>query len=807
MTMKMGLQRTSAMGLFRDGASASVGALALLLATSAAHAQQVKGAASEADTTSQDSTELEEIVVTANRRDEQSVLDVPQAVSAYSGATLDRYQVQTLQDLGKIDPSLVVLKANAAQQKLVIRGIASNVGQTAGLYLDEAPLLGGFNTNINSDGTPGVRLHDIDHVEVLKGPQGTLFGSGSMSGTVRVVQKLPSLSEFDGSLEGSYGGDVDGGHSLWDANVAMGGPVVQDKVGFRLVGWTEQDGGYIEKKVANNPTIQSDANDHHIYGVRATGLWQVSDPLSIQLTATYQDVRVNGPENVTGRVADVGLGLVPRPIGLDSKYVNYSYAAEKLRDRYQLYYAIGTYDLGFGKIITSITSGNKTVSDTEDTTAVSCQFQLCPPTFRPSAFISDQDYDYTTQELRFSSDFSGRFQVVGGVYAQQDKKRYFGHAVYVDPTSGVPLCEGFFDCRDRGLITQSTSGPAGIFGNYVIFLNSEKTRTRQYAYFAQADYKFLPNVTLTLGGRYFTAHILDAPKTGFFPLNDFVPFGPTTLDVKQNKFTYNVSLLWEATPNWSTYARVATGFRIGGVNVNAPNAAALGIPIPEQFEPDSLTNYEVGTKIYLLDHSVFLDASVYHLNWKDQQLAGNVSGLPFLLNAGLTKTNGGEVSANWTPTPGLRLGAAATYTDAKLKQDLPVEVQRSGNPGLSDDRVPSVPRWTFALRGEYEHALSGNLMAYLQGSASYRGSSFTDFRLQSPANLAAGFEKSYYERLPSYTLVDAKVGIRLDRWDVGLFVQNLTNEYAVLFQSESASRELIGTAPPRTIGLNVKTSF
>ncbi|MGH2447386.1 MAG: TonB-dependent receptor, partial [Chloroflexota bacterium] len=572
---------------------------------------------------------------------------MPESVDAFSESTLSNFGVHSLSDLNQIDPSFEVLSSGATQQRLVIRGIASTTTQTVGIYMDDVPLLGGYNGNTFGDGSPPVRLHDLDEAQVLKGPQGTLFGAGSMSGTLVLTTRRPNLNAWGGHVDASVAG-VEDGNPEYDGTYVLNAPIIKHVLAVRLVGWTEQGGGYIDKFTAGQLQGHPDSGNRQIHGWRATALWRPTDKLDVQFTALNQDADVDGPDYSTLRVGDIGLGYIPPPPHTDP-WVNYDYTADWTDTTYDLYYLRLSYDLGFGNLIATASDGEDSVSQDTDTTAAACAVGLCPPSSPPTAYFNDILYrDYTT-EIRFSSNFSGPFQIVAGVFTQQDRKTYYGSALRANPSTGMPTCDGYFDCVSTGQVQESTA--ISPYADDVIFLNSELLTTHQYAVYAQADYKILPKLTLTLGTRYFSANLNDAANTGYFPTPaSFTPFGAPSPEAHQSKPTYNVALLWQATPDWSVYGRVATGFRIGGVNTDSGEAAAAGLTLPTTYNPDWLTDYEVGTKIYLLNHRLYLDASAYHINWTNQQLEGLVAGtFAYQLNAGETKTDGGELAVTALP--------------------------------------------------------------------------------------------------------------------------------------------------------------
>src|SRR6266446_9317418 len=231
--------------VFRFAAYATVALVGVVSAGNRAY-----GAAAAAAATGPE--QLQEITVTATRRSE-TALEAPIAISAYSGQELATYGVQSLQDLNKLDASIQVTNFGSTQQQIVIRGISSSIAATTGLYLDESPLQGGFQNNFRGDGTPGLRLIDVERVEVLKGPQGTLFGSGSMDGTLRVISNKPELSRIGGSLT-AEAATVSNGNGYFDGNLVVNLPMISDTLAVRLVGWGEAGGGYVDQTI-NGRTI------------------------------------------------------------------------------------------------------------------------------------------------------------------------------------------------------------------------------------------------------------------------------------------------------------------------------------------------------------------------------------------------------------------------------------------------------------------------------------------------------------------------------------------------------------------------
>lgn len=723
----------------------------------------------------QDAEMVTEVVVTAARRGAVSVQDTPLAVTAFSGEQLAQKGVSTLQDLTKMDPSLNVQSYGAAQTKVVIRGIESNVGATTGVYLDETPLVGGLGGNILGDGKPGLRLHDVQQVEVLKGPQGTLFGSGSMSGTLRVLTRKPDLTEFGGTIAASAA-TVKGGDAFYDMNGTINVPIIQDKLGVRITGWSEEGGGFVDQTI--NGFTHENNNNSDVKGLRAVAQWLATDDLTITAIAAHQEVDVSGTQAWQQA---------------EGPYRTNSPTIEFYKDNYNLYALTGEYDLGFGTVVGSVSATNQRVLNPKDSTPTANGFGLPGSTL----FAATVDFQNVMSELRFSSKFDGPFQIVAGGFYENSQSTYQTNAISATST-GTALCYTFDECVGKGLHEPGRGNSVYEFG----------TRTKrgigQYALYAQADYEITETLKATLGIRYFEASIHDTVVNLQTVFPDYV-FGIITPPSvtgdsrgKNSDTSYNASILWEATSDISLYARAASGFRLGGVNTATSLAEQAGVIFPGTYKPDSLWNYEAGVKSYWFERTLYLDVALYHIDWTDQQLLAQAPGaFAYTINAGKTTVDGLEVNANYTPFRGLNLSGSMNFVNAKLAEDLPAEVLAAGTFGYDGDRVPLTPKFGATLQGEYEAPIHGELNGYVQGGMNYRGSSYTSFN----------DENEFNTKLRSYALFSAKIGIRKDNWDVSLFGDNLTNKAAYLGVVESPDGIRVFSPRPRTFGVRVSGSF
>lgn len=771
--------------------SALLGAAALnavsILACEPARASELRtdGAAQTATKKGDTATapaSVAEVIVTANRRS-ASVANVPVAVNVLSGKTLRDFKVESLRDIGKIDPSLSLQTFGAAQQNLIIRGVASTVGQTTGVYLDETPLLGGYNSNIRGDGTPGLRLHDIERIEVLKGPQGTLFGAMSMAGTLRAITNKPNLEEYGGSASADAAG-VKGGNAFYSGDAVFNAPLIKDRLAVRLVGWTEQGGGFIDWRGLTG--VKRNVNDVHLSGGRIITTLKVTDDFSVTGSYNHQRTRVDGTQAFLKSA-----GPYNAPFSTNEIY----------DDQYNVYSVTGDYKSPIGDFMAIVTHADKKTISPHDTSPTAASKHVN----YPASFVGDIDYSDTTGELRYVSHFSGPFQTVLGGYYQRDDSNYQGTTVLTGRDGKVP-CYTDADCQAKGLVNAG-SNLSGTLHNAVLYANSVDIKTKQYGIYGQADYRLLSNLTFTAGMRYMSATLHEV-SWGLQDISSACGWAQGCVTTPHQTFngggdqsqeTYNFAVLYKPTSNISLYARAASGFRLGGINTSHYAAAAYGDnSIPLQYKSDSLWNYEAGVKAYLFDRKLYLTTTLYHIDWSNQQLqAQTATAFTYTLNAGKTKTDGVELTAQVNPVAGLSVTGAVNYVNARLAHDLPTAIALTGNAGYKNDPIPFTPRWTGSLQSRYEFAGVGRITPYVQGGLTYRASTRSTFNSTD----------NFYTVLPSYVMLDLKAGARVDRFDISVYAENVTNKAAYMGVYNSLDGPKIYAGSPARYGLRLSASF
>lgn len=681
---------------------------------------------------------VDEVVVTATKR-AASLLEVPLAVTAISGDALTETGVLSIDGLTRLDPAFQVNAKAPGDTQIIMRGLQSAGASMVSVYMDEAVVTGDDFEGNGGRQLP-LQLYDVDRVEILKGPQGTLFGAGSMGGTVRVLTNQPDLRNYGFSM-GASGAGGSGVNPLYDVWGAANLPVISDELALRVVAWSDSGGGWIDRR--DNPRSLSNTNDEHISGGRAIGTWQALDDLKVTFTAVTQSTVVDD-----GSAYRMSLG----------PYLNGDVVQDYLDDQYKLYSVVGEYRLPLGTITASSSRTQRNTFDKTDVTPTAQGFLGLPGNYAGNEL---QNLAVWSSELRFASNFPGPFQLVSGVFYEQDRDtRSYSYAAATVGGFNSP-CTMYQDCVDSGNAAD------------VIAAISRRRDTDHYAIYAQGDYAITNALTFTAGARLYRAQLSWSDRQDQslrFSLSDPVQSAPRYTDYPdstQRNTSYNFSLDWRPVDQLALYARAASGFRLGGLT--SASTRALDPTVPLSYKSDALWNYELGAKWSGFEHKVSVDASVFRLNWSDMQVTrySSIGVGSYLGNAGKARVNGAELQATVRPLKGLSVSLGATFTDAKLTEDQPGVAQDDATAGRNGDPVPLVPRWTYTGLVRQEFPLLQRV-GYVQGSFNYRGAEATNFH--------AG---DYYIALPSYFLLDLAAGMTFDHWDAGIFVQNVTDRVAV----------------------------
>jgi iron complex outermembrane receptor protein len=753
-----------------------IGALALLAG----------GGVASAD----DARVMGEMTVTAQKRAE-ALAEIPMSISVIGGDTLERQQADNFQDLVSLVPGLSLNTSTRGVSRITLRGInTGGVASTVGVYVNDVPF-GSSSGLANGAVLSGdFDTFDMARIEVLRGPQGTLYGASSLGGVIKYVANEPSTEGFEGRVRGTVE-DVDGG-DLGYALTGMLNIPAGESFAIRASGFYRTDEGFVDS-IGNNPIpslqnpavnivdgsrVEENLNGLDTYGGRVSALFKPSEQFSLNLTALFQNI---DSENADLFEAD--------PINFDPLYgglVVSRYHPEFTDTEYRIYSATLDWDFG-GASLQSVTSYGEfeetfqrdysqlPAGPNGEILAQVLTFLFSDPTSAqpPLSAILNQvtATDKFTQELRLVSPENEKFEWLVGAY-------------YTDEDSGIDPQRIF--AVNAGTETEAPGVPA-------LAVASLLSTYQELAGFANATWHITPKVDLSFGGRY-SQNDQDASQV----LDGILVGGLTTFDdveSSETPFTYSISPRYEFSDATSVYARVATGFRPGGPNVLPPGAPP---GTPASYDSDELTSYEIGFKTSTAGGGFALDVAAYYLDWKDIQLFAIVNTVGVNANGGTATSQGVEFTAMANAGAGLSFSFTGAYTDAELTQDTDPVVG-----GLDGDPLPWVPDWSLGLGADYEWSVFADSTAYVGGQVSYTGNRTADFSNRDV--------NGKIREADAYTTVDLRAGIIREGWSIELYGKNLTDEEGIndilapgLYPNGAVG---IGVIRPRTYGVALGANF
>ena len=702
------------------------------------------------------------IIVTAQKR-EQLLIDVPQSITAVAGDALERQQATNFQDYLKLVPGLQLNQSTAGQGRLVLRGInTGGVATTVGVYMDETTF-GSSSGLVNGAILSGdFDTFDLERIEVLRGPQGTLYGASSLGGVLKFVTKKPNTEGFEararGSVETVKGGDVS----------YMGSAVVNaplgDTLAVRATGFYRDFGGFIDSIGTGGSDIEKNINDFRTYGGRISALFEPSDQFSIQVGAYFQNLESDASSSVESDPT-TSRTLYGRPT--QSQFV-----PEFTDVKYRVYNGVINYDFGFASLVSAT---SYSTLDQQFRVDLTPQFSgLIALIFnKPNNFLQQQQTRVKrfTQEVRLQSPESDSFEwLVGGYYSNEkgliDQAFNAVQPNTLTPVSGLPLL---------GVATSNST-------------------YREFAGFANATLHLGDRFDLTFGGRY-----SENKQTAGQVSDGALAGGPLTLPTTRSKedvVTYSVAPKFKLSDHFSIYGRVAKGFRPGGPNVLAPGAPAN----LRSYASDSLVSYELGVKAETPDRTFSIDAALYQIDWKDIQVFGVINNFGLNFNGGKAESKGFEFTATMRPTTGLAFSVNGAYTDAKLKDDTPAQVG-----GLAGDPLPFTPKYSIGANADYEWAVGENSTAFV-------GASIRSLSKQTATyNLAFRTANGRQRSLPAYEVVDLRAGVDFGKFSLEAYVKNLTDSDGKTSFEAPGNSPLgaagTGVIRPRTLGLTLTAGF
>ncbi len=723
---------------------------------------------------------IADVVVTANRRAERA-REVAGSVSAISGDDLTRRQQVRIQDLQGTVPGLSLEETDKTRVRVVLRGLNSgSAGATVGTVVDDVPVNSASSLNNGSLVTPNPDTYDLQRIEVLRGPQGTLYGATAEGGLIKYITNLPDLQTYSGSIEGGLSGLTAGGIG-GTTRAYVNIPVVQGKVAVRLSGTNEYLPGYIDNSLRG----KTNANSGQQTSWRAQVLAKPDDRLTVRVFASRQTIFSNASNQllVQGAAANplqtAGQENILSPLQRNTRLPTNSQLETSLS------YGQVDYNLGSANL-TSLTSYgynklkfNDDISDTNLTPGVPYSVGLGQALFGTPAAVGLRQHNDTqkfNQEVRLSSN-PGQ-QLAGYGFDWQAGAYY---------TRETNVLNQFLDARSPAtlnVLPGTTLGGARF-----------KSAYNEWAIFGQFTFHLTPAVSIDVGGRY-----AGNTQNSIFTAVGDVAFGPSRQNPQVNSNDhvglYNVAPKWQFDDNTLLYARVATGYRPGGPNL--PVAGATGVPT--SYTSDSTTNYEVGIRRDLFNKKVQVDLTGFYVDWSKVQIISifNTSAGPVgtVGNAGSAVSKGIEWSFNWSVLPGLKVGVTGAYTDARLSTDA------LGLGGRSGDYLPFVPNVTNSFNVDYFWEPINNVQAFVSGSATYVGERYGNFTT-APAN-------NNHSLLPGYVTGAIRGGLEYGHYSAEAFVENISDTHGITTYANNGGARQTGLATinqPRLLGAVLRAKF
>ncbi|HEY9066656.1 MAG TPA: TonB-dependent receptor [Burkholderiaceae bacterium] len=794
-------------------AALSAVALACLSSLDAHAQQQTPPASGGAASAPAAATTLDAVVITAQKRKED-VRKVPLSVSVVSGDAVQENHINDVTDLARSVPNLSFSsQAGAGLSTLEMRGVSSQAGSaTVSLYLDDVSLT---TRNLYSQGTAEPRFFDLDRIEVLRGPQGTLYGASSLGGTIKFISKQPDTSSFGGSAYTELSNTSHGGTNYL-AQAVLNVPLIQGNTALRLGVQTGHDSGYIDQVSPTTLGVIDKGINSTDWNVLKLALktqfapgWTATPALFYQrfkshdIDAAY--LTVGSYQLPSGETPALSIFQTSKPV------------REPATDTLTIPSLTVTGDLGFADL-TGVLSGYKRRFDRiQDGTSINVPYvasQVTDPTLSavvaglPSAVQLGNKIDQTSLELRLASkDYDasrGPLTWVGGVYLAQTKTQVVDN----EPIFGInaAFAAAGADINDPAQLGGSFPGA---FTGDSSYYSARHYRDRQSSLFGELTYNASAALRATVGLRVLRATEHFTREGDFYYAG-----GPSSaaIDSDAHAVTPRFSIGWDLSPSVTLYGNIAKGFRLGGANRPIPSPTtnplvgedlqSLGLSgtPPATFDSDSLWNYEVGAKSRLLDNRLLLNVTLFHIDWKNiqQDVVLPASGFDFETNAGNATVDGLEFEAKLRATEALTLSAGASWTHAVFSEDVPA-LGHDPDTGVLNvhkgDQIQGVPKYSMRLGFEYRVPTSRG-SAFVRGSGQWTG--------KSHGTLVPG--STDYVR-PAYATADAGMGFSLDRWEFTLFAKNLTNNRKVIQQPSIQGVNEAYYLRPRTIGVTASYEF
>jgi iron complex outermembrane recepter protein len=704
---------------------------------------------------------LTEIIVTAQKRSER-LLDVPVPVTAINAqALIDNNQLR-LQDYQTLVPGLNVTPDDYGLPLITIRGLTTGpyTNPTVAIVVDDVPFTSFSFIGFGQE-APDLDPNDLQRVEVLRGPQGTLYGASSTGGLIKYVTVDPSTDGVSGRVEGGFSSVYNGAELGYNLRASVNVPL-SDTFAVRLSGFTRLDPGYID----DPGLFAKGVNEAEAVGARLSTMWRPSEGVSLKVSALYQHNTVGGSSS-----ADVGQGLGD----LQQNDVRGSGAFESKLSAITATLAakLGNADL---TAVSGYTVNNIDTSIDYTNALGECTSNGCGTGFSGFGVSGTPVYNENratkfTQELRLSVPIGSSVDWLIGTFYTYETDRGTTSILAADPLTGVAVGQWLF--------------------NY----SPSNTSLQEYAGFTDLTFHVTDRLDVQFGGRESQNKQAVAPVINIGPYEPYLignpsPYVSPRFDSKGNAFTYLVTPRFKVSSDFMVYARLASGYRPGGPNL-APG-------VPSSYRDDTTENYEVGSKLDIFDHALSIDASLYYINWKDIQLSVvEPTGEGYITNGSRAKSQGVELSVESRPLRGMAISAWATWNDAVLTQSFPIAIPGESTYGVVGDRLPNGARVSGSLSLQQDFPLWARVTGFVAGTEAYVGDRLGQFT-------TTPLRQTY----PSYAQTDVRAGAKYESWTYNFFVDNAFDKRAVLDGGIGTFNvAAFNYIRPRTMGLNIAKSF
>lgn len=740
-----------------------------------------------AATAAETAVTLDSVVVTANKRVE-NVRDVGASISVIGERQLENMAASSLTDYAALIPGMQVQSSGTPGLTSVsLRGISAlSSGATVATYIDEVPV--GSSGIYQSAGSLMLDLlpYDISRVEVLRGPQGTLYGAGAIGGLLKYVTRPPDLVTEEFRAGVGLRSVAEGGQD-WNGRIGVGVPLQDDRLGLRMSFARNGLPGYTDNAIDG----RRDINDSEQIGGRAALSWD-GDAVDVDLAVLHQRIKADDRAVVAlepGTYAPLG-----------EEFEGRNWQRQPFSKELTLTSLSVAWDLGWADLVSATGWSETRTLDQIDTTVQFgevADLLLGFPEPGSSNVRYTFDLDKITQEFRFSSKTGGRFEWMAGVfYTREDALQ--SQLAWLGQRDGSPL-PAPFDAQ---------------FGTLALI--DLPSTYKEVALFANASWRFGERFKIDAGLR-------QARNDQWFSQNVsegiLAPIGDAPGASREDVFTWSLSPQFNLAEDTMLYARVATGYQPGGPNVALPG-------IPPSVDSSMLASYELGLKSQFADRRVQVDVSAFRIEWDDIQVASSFNGIGGLVNGGEASSEGLELASQFRATDALALGINAAYTKARVKNDFEATTIPQGdfdvvlNTGLAGDRMPYVPTLSWAATAEYAfmtaQGMSGQVGAVLRFTGERLNDTTERQRVTAPGDPSTVLQEDVTAplRLDSYRALDLYAGVGRERWELRAYVTNVTGEGGWSSMTPAAGA-LSGTVAylaavpiqPRTFGVEFDIRF